>query len=57
MICVKLARIACGDATERDHWRDIAGYATLAQHYIEDMICAEAQAKLDAHEQKQKDGA
>lgn len=30
MIFVKLARIICGDLNHRDHWDDIAGYATLA---------------------------
>lgn len=29
MICVKLARIVCGDANELDHWIDISGYADL----------------------------
>lgn len=29
MICHKLGRIAAGDPTTEDHWRDIAGYATL----------------------------
>lgn len=29
MICVKLARIIVGDPAFEDHWRDIAGYATL----------------------------
>jgi Domain of unknown function (DUF6378) len=29
MIIVKLARIACGNADEVDHWKDIAGYANL----------------------------
>ena len=29
MICSKLARIANGNPDEVDHWRDIAGYATL----------------------------
>jgi hypothetical protein len=29
MIQVKIARIVCGDANEPDHWRDLAGYATL----------------------------
>lgn len=29
MICHKLARIANGDPTYDDNWRDIAGYATL----------------------------
>lgn len=30
MICVKIARIVCGNPNEMDHWRDIAGYAELA---------------------------
>lgn len=34
MICTKLSRIACGNPDERDHWRDIAGYATLAADAI-----------------------
>jgi len=29
MIAVKMARIMCGDPFERDHYTDIAGYATL----------------------------
>jgi len=29
MIASKLARIACGNPHEPDHWRDIAGYAEL----------------------------
>ena len=29
MICVKIARIVCGDANEPDHWKDAAGYALL----------------------------
>ena len=29
MICHKLGRIAAGDPNKEDHWRDIAGYATL----------------------------
>lgn len=29
MICVKMARIVCGDHWEKDHATDIAGYATL----------------------------
>lgn len=28
-VCVKLARILEGDPNERDHWDDVAGYATL----------------------------
>lgn len=30
MICHKLARIAAGNPNFKDHWDDIAGYATLA---------------------------
>lgn len=33
-ICMKLSRIAVGDATEPDHWHDIAGYATLVENAI-----------------------
>ena len=29
MISSKIARILSGNANEPDHWRDIAGYATL----------------------------
>ena len=29
MIALKIARIIAGDDTHADHWRDIAGYATL----------------------------
>lgn len=29
MISSKIARILTGNANEPDHWRDIAGYATL----------------------------
>jgi len=30
-ICLKLARIACGDPNFADHWDDIAGYAMLGK--------------------------
>jgi Domain of unknown function (DUF6378) len=30
MILMKVSRIVCGNPDEPDHWRDIAGYATLA---------------------------
>ena len=30
LICMKLTRVACGDATHEDHFIDIAGYAQLA---------------------------
>tara|TARA_Y100000034_G_scaffold136730_1_gene215292 strand:- start:2571 stop:2840 length:270 start_codon:yes stop_codon:yes gene_type:complete len=32
MICLKMSRIATGDADCKDHWDDIAGYATLASN-------------------------
>ena len=35
MICHKLSRIVCGNAYEPDHWRDIAGYATLVVERLE----------------------
>ena len=31
----KVVRIRTGDCCEPDHWKDIAGYATLVQHYLE----------------------
>lgn len=34
MIASKLARIVCGNPDEPDHWRDIAGYATLVERGI-----------------------
>jgi Domain of unknown function (DUF6378) len=35
MICTKLGRIAAGDENEIDHWRDLAGYATLVANDLE----------------------
>lgn len=34
MILHKLGRIVAGDATFRDHWDDIAGYATLVANRL-----------------------
>jgi hypothetical protein len=31
----KIARILCGDPHEPDHWRDLAGYATLVLDRLE----------------------
>ena len=31
----KIVRIRTGDCREPDHWKDIAGYATLVQYYLE----------------------
>ncbi len=30
MICTKISRILSGNPNDADHWKDIAGYATLA---------------------------
>lgn len=35
LIATKLARICCGNPNEPDHWKDIAGYAQLAEHDLE----------------------
>ena len=35
MICHKIARIVAGDPDFVDHWRDIAGYATLVASELE----------------------
>lgn len=35
MILHKVGRILSGNPNEPDHWRDIAGYATLCQQIIE----------------------
>ena len=35
MILHKIGRIAAGDPMHEDHWRDIAGYATLAADRVE----------------------
>lgn len=35
MIQHKIGRILSGNANEPDHWKDIAGYATLVQNILE----------------------
>lgn len=35
MICHKIARIVAGNPNFADHWRDIAGYATLVADELE----------------------
>ena len=35
MICHKIARIVAGNPNFVDHWRDIAGYATLVANELE----------------------
>ena len=35
MICHKIARIVAGNPNFVDHWRDIAGYATLVADELE----------------------
>jgi len=32
MMCHKMARICTGNAEEKDHWHDIAGYSTLSEN-------------------------
>jgi len=34
MIACKMSRVLSGDGDHYDHWRDIAGYATLAEMAI-----------------------
>ena len=34
MILTKVSRIAVGNPMEQDHWKDIAGYATLMVQYL-----------------------
>ena len=36
MIAVKISRIVCGNSNEKDHWRDIQGYAKLAEGSCDD---------------------
>ena len=36
VICGKIARIIAGDPFHVDHWRDIAGYATLVQNMLKE---------------------
>ena len=36
MIAMKLSRILSGNANVRDHWADLAGYATLGMQACED---------------------
>ena len=36
MIALKISRILTGNNREPDHWRDIAGYATLAENELVD---------------------
>jgi hypothetical protein len=42
MICLKLSRIMSGNPDEPDHWRDIAGYATLVAKRLEEPKPVEA---------------
>lgn len=37
MIATKVSRVLHGDPNEKDHWRDIAGYATLIAKLVEVM--------------------
>lgn len=44
MILHKLGRILCGDPREPDHWKDIAGYATLIEN-----ILTKGESSLPSH--------
>ncbi len=35
MICVKMARIVCGNPNEADHWLDVQGYAELVHKNLQ----------------------
>ncbi len=36
LIATKQARIVCGNPDEPDHWRDIGGYARLAERELQE---------------------
>lgn len=38
MFASKIARILSGNPNEPEHWRDIAGYAALAQRELENQL-------------------
>lgn len=40
MICLKVARIVCGNPHGLDHWQDIAGYSTLIVRRLEKELMA-----------------
>lgn len=46
MICLKLSRVAFGDCTHIDHWRDISGYAQLVVKGLEKAQEANAPERL-----------
>lgn len=41
MIATKIARILSGNPHEVDHWRDIAGYATLIERWLTSCTASE----------------
>jgi hypothetical protein len=41
MICVKMARIVCGNPDEPDHWIDVQGYAALGMGHTSSHISEE----------------
>ena len=41
MLCLKLSRILSGSGSHADHWKDIAGYATLALNEIDEEVAHE----------------
>lgn len=52
MICVKMARIICGDHNEIDHWTDIIGYAQLVLNHIKEVPGSEPQQEPPDEEDK-----
>lgn len=38
MILMKISRVCVGNPNEPDHWRDIAGYATLIANHLEKQL-------------------
>ena len=38
MILMKVSRVCVGNPNEPDHWRDIAGYATLIANHLEKQL-------------------
>lgn len=46
LIATKQGRILCGDFLEADHWRDIAGYATLGEDHCHLVTSSKIKEKI-----------
>lgn len=55
MILHKIARIACGNPNEPDHWVDIAGYATLVADRLQAQASALQKEKEEHDRQREYD--